>query len=379
MSIHKTAAGTWQVRWRDPNGHPQQKTLKRKIDAERFETEMEAAKLHGTYLDPKAGDITVEAWSKLWLANSRDLGPGGRQEYERRLKVILPEIGHLRLNQVDMDVVDEFVTTLLTRPTERKKAPLAPSSVSAILQQVSTMMEAAVRRGRIPANPCKEVAHPKGEQIPMRFLTAGEIERLAPFIYERFRAWLYVAAYGGLRWSEAVGLRRSAVSGSRVTVTEQLIWRKPIEGGPGRWCREPPKTRAGRRSVSLPPFVKEMLIEHIKRFAQPGADGLVFPTRSGRPPHAGSFTDKHWKRNLVKAGLDRDTRIHDLRHTAVAFAIAAGSHPKAIQERMGHASIAITMDRYGHLFPEMDEDVALRLDMMRADALAAVPSLLLIP
>ena len=99
-----------------------------------------------------------------------------------------------------------------------------------------------------------------------------------------------------------------------------------------------------------------MFADHLERFAQPGLDGLVFPNRAGNPLISSSFHTNYFKPALEKARVA--CRFHDLRHTSVALAIAAGSHPKAIQTRMGHSSINVTLDRYGHLFPELDEAIA---------------------
>jgi hypothetical protein len=77
----------------------------------------------------------------------------------------------------------------------------------------------------------------------------------------------------------------------------------------------------------------------------------------GNPPHLSSFTSQAWKRGREAIGRP-DLRWHDLRHTAVALAIANGAHPKAIQERMGHSSITVTLDRFGHLFPSLGVAVA---------------------
>ncbi len=76
----------------------------------------------------------------------------------------------------------------------------------------------------------------------------------------------------------------------------------------------------------------------------------------GHPLSASSFLTHHFSKAQVAAGVS--CRFHDLRHTSVALAIAAGAHPKAIQSRMGHSSINVTLDRYGHLFPELDEAIA---------------------
>ncbi len=82
----------------------------------------------------------------------------------------------------------------------------------------------------------------------------------------------------------------------------------------------------------------------------------MFPNRAGNPLISSSFWQHYFKPALDAVGLA--CRFHDLRHTSVALAIAEGAHPKAIQVRMGHSSINVTLDRYGHLFPELDEAIA---------------------
>ena len=83
----------------------------------------------------------------------------------------------------------------------------------------------------------------------------------------------------------------------------------------------------------------------------------MFPNRAGKPIATSSFNTAHWKPAKQRAGI-HGLRWHDLRHTAVALAIAQGAHPKAIQARLGHSSVQVTLDRYGHLFPELDAAIA---------------------
>jgi integrase len=82
----------------------------------------------------------------------------------------------------------------------------------------------------------------------------------------------------------------------------------------------------------------------------------VFPNGAGNPLVSASFWGNHFTPAQLRSGVR--CRFHDLRHTSVALAIAQGAHPKAIQARMGHSSINVTLDRYGHLFPELDEAIA---------------------
>ncbi len=81
-----------------------------------------------------------------------------------------------------------------------------------------------------------------------------------------------------------------------------------------------------------------------------------------------NFYRRTFKPAVRAAGLPDRTRFHDLCHTCAALCIALGAHPKAIQERLGHSSITVTLDRYGHLFPKLDETLTTRLDEMRRDA-----------
>ena len=160
-----------------------------------------------------------------------------------------------------------------------------------------------------------------------------------------------------------MGLRRGDVDVAtrKVRVTSQLV---RLEGG--EWLRKEPKTPASIRSITISQFTANLLTSHLDAYSIPGLDGLVFPNAAGKPLVSSSFWNNHFRPALVCAGLQ--CRVHDLRHTSVALAIAAGAHPKAIQSRMGHSSINVTLDRYGHLFPELDESIADAFDTQLAAA-----------
>ena len=100
----------------------------------------------------------------------------------------------------------------------------------------------------------------------------------------------------------------------------------------------------------------ELLAEHVERFVLPGPDALVFANTFGSPLISSSFWQHHFWKGLQAAGVS--CRFHDLRHTSVALLIAERAHPEAIQTGMGHSTINVAYDRYGHLFPELDEAIA---------------------
>jgi integrase len=133
--------------------------------------------------------------------------------------------------------------------------------------------------------------------------------------------------------------------------------------------------------VTIPAFLAEELAAHMAEYMRPpaedpsGAD-LLFTSREGNPIRRTNFRRRYWKPAIRAAGLEPAPVFHHLRHKAAAPAIASGAHPKAIQARLGHASITTTLDRYGHLFPSLDEELADRLDAARSKARDSAASLL---
>jgi len=210
---------------------------------------------------------------------------------------------------------------------------------------------------RIPTNPARGVKPPAVPRDEMRFLTAGEVARLADAIDPRYRALVLLGAYSGLRCGELCGLRvgRIDTAAGTVTVAEQLV-----EVG-GQLHFGEPKTRAGHRTVAIPGYVAEALGPHLDGRAP---DELVFTAPKGGPLRRTLFASRFFRPAARSAGLD-GLRIHDLRHTAVSLWIAAGASPIECAQRAGHTSVNVVLDRYGHLYPD-----AYRTTMDRLDALA---------
>ncbi len=190
----------------------------------------------------------------------------------------------------------------------------------------------------------------------MRFLTADQVGTLAEAAGPDAATLIYTAAYAGLRWGELAGLRVERVNVLRrtVVVVEQL------NELAGKLSWGPPKTAAGRRTVSIPSALAQMLEVQLTR-PEVIRSGLVFPTPLGEAMRRSNFARRIWAPAVRRAGVD-GLRFHDLRHTAVALAIGQGAHPKALQERMGHSSVTVTLDRYGHLYEGLDGQIADALD-----------------
>jgi integrase len=155
-----------------------------------------------------------------------------------------------------------------------------------------------------------------------------------------------------LRWGEAAAIRRRRgdLLRGRLEVAESLA-----EVGAALHFG-PTKTHQCR-AVTLPRFLRTMLGQHLEDVPT-DPDALVFTAPGGGPLRLTNFRRRVWVPALRAAHLPERFRIHDLRHTCASLLIAWGEHPKKIQEHLGHSSIQVTMDRYGHLFPDENERLA---------------------
>ena len=207
----------------------------------------------------------------------------------------------------------------------------------------------------------------------MRLLSLDQVLTLADTIDQRYRTLVLLAGTGGLRMGELGALRgkRLDFRRSNVEVAENLLLDngKPTFG--------PLKTRLSRRKVPLPRQTIDALEEHCDRFGV-GREDLVFTSVQGQLLRAYQFRRRHFHPAAVASGL-APLRPHDLRHTAISLWIASGANPKVVQTKAGHASIKVTYDRYGHLFPDYDdrttrhlEDLWAKLPPRRQSRLAVV-------
>jgi integrase len=195
-----------------------------------------------------------------------------------------------------------------------------------------------------------------------------EVELLAEAIEPRFKALVLLAAYGGLRFGELAGLRRSKLDldRGRVLVVESLVEAN------GQLSFGPPKSKRSRRSVPLPRRIASEVQVHLDRYVSADPDSLVFSGPKGGVLRRAGFRRSWWRPAIKAAGLP-DLKFHELRHTFVALWVAAGADPKEVSVRAGHSSVAFTLDRYGHLYQDTEDDTPERLDALLLASLAAPP------
>lgn len=352
--VHTTKDGKdtihWRARYRDPQGRERVKTFARRVDAERFLTGIEHAKLRGEWTEPRLGKIRFADYAEDWLTTKADVGPQTLTNVQGRLrKHIVPCFGPTAMSSIRPADVRNFVARLVA-------AGLAPSTVKGIYLTASQVFAQAVTDGVISRSPCIGIRLPEDRRREeTHFLNPDEVGALAEAITPRFGALVYAAAYTGMRAGELAALRVSSLNllAGTVEVTESMM-----EVG-GRLVAGPTKT--GRpRTLTLPRFLAEMLGEHMGHY--PSADGYVFTMAEGGPIRQRNFYRRHFKPAVVAAGLPAGLHFHSLRHTCAAFLIADGRHMEEVKDHLGHSSIRVTSDRYGHLFPKARLAVAESLD-----------------
>ena len=334
---------------RGPDGRRMRKWhsgFKTKKEAERAQVELLARLDQGAYVEPTK--LTVAAFLRdHWLPGLRtQVRPGTWAEHHSKVEVHLaPAIGGMLLQRLAPGHLNAVYAGLLERG-------LSARTVLHVHATIRRALADATRWGMVPRNVALLASPPRPDRPDLQVWTAADLRSfLAHVEGERLYAlWLLAASTGmrrgellGVQWPDVdLGRARVAVRRSLVTVGHQVVVSEP-------------KTAKGRRSVALDPATVAALKawrkrQTAERLAWGPAwidSGLVFTREVTR-----AFT-----RHVLAAGVPI-IRLHDLRHTHATLALAAGVHPKVVQERLGHANIAITLDTYSHAVPALEEQAA---------------------
>ena len=336
----------WRARLRTADGREVSKSFARKVDAEAWLAEQRTDMRRGDWVDPSRGSILWEEYVEIVLAGKSHLAPRTVETYRDTARRVLPFLEGTALNRITAERLESVVSTL--------SGMYAPETVAKSVRLIRMVLGKAVVHRRLMRSPAADLAAPKPERRSMRILSVAEVEAVAEALPPRYRSLPIVAAYMGLRFGELAGLSVDAVDmlRRRLEVRQSVI--EP-RGQPPRIG--PVKSAASARTLAIPANVIDALASHLE--AYPPAGGLVWTTEAGQLLRRGSF-GRIWRR-AVDASVGRPCRLHDLRHTHAAWLIALGEHPKTIQQRLGHASIQVTLDRYGHLMEGLDDAAAERL------------------
>ncbi len=368
-SIRRLKSGRYQARIVRPSGRRESLgSYRTRTEAERALVQAEASALKGEWTPTPADPGTVAEWAERWLASAHHLRPTTRAGYEQMLvKHVLPRWGNELVTNVKREHIEEWVRELVTAGA---RADVIRLSMVALRSTLKT----ALLAGILQTNPATGVSIPHRRNHEMHPLTIEQIEVLAEAIShptlrpagngarvgrnKRPDLGLAVrlAAYTGLRSGELWGLRRKHFDLTRRTI--RVV--EAVSEVRGRVVVGTTKTGA-TRSVTWPEVLDSAIATHLANLSP---DDYVFSNTAGNPIGHAAFMRTHFKPALQRAGLPPTIRFHDLRHSHASLLISMGVHPKVIQDRLGHSSIMVTMDTYGHLFPRVSDELAQGLDLM---------------
>ena len=322
------------------------------------EFEDESAKIAAGGLGP-----TVEEFLADWLVQSEPTRrPTTSVSYERCVRDhVVPFLGDVVLRELAPDHVRSWQTALLRKPLRFRDGVLSPTTVRYCHRLLRRALQDALRWELIERNPCDAVIAPRRAHKEMKVWSPEEARAFLTYVEnDRLAAMWRLFLATGMRRGEVAGLRWIDVDldAGRVSIqhTRVLVYDKAIVSEP--------KTRRSRRVVSLDNGTVQALTMHRQRqdaereYAAEVwiATGYVFVNEDGQPLDPDRIS--HVFRLTADAAGVPQIRLHDLRHTAAALALATGMHPKVMSDRLGHSSIAITLDVYGHLVPGLQEDAA---------------------
>jgi integrase len=345
MSVEKRG-DRWRARYRGPDGRERNKSFRRKLDAQRWLADQKVRLSRGEWVDPVALRVPFGAVAAEWFDGTLHLKPRTRSSYRRLLDLrVLPKWEHIPMGKV-AGQLPEWIGELAG-------SGLSASQVRQAVYVFSSVCQHAIRTGRLLANPVVGIKLPRlvpsGER---RFLSHAEVAKLAGAA-GAYGTFIRTLAYTGLRWGEATALRVRDVDLDR----GRLDVRRAFVDIDGQLVEEKPKTHQSR-TVPLPPALRDELRALV---VERNRDALVFTAPEGGPLRVGNFRQRVWSPAVRAAGLDGLT-IHGLRHTAASLYISACTPPKVVQRILGHASVVMTMDLYGHLYPDEMDTWAARLN-----------------
>jgi integrase len=374
-SVRQSANGTWYfVVDTTPSGALKREQTRRRGFATRRSAQTALTRAlrdltDQTYVPPATQSLDAYL-ADIWLpAIAATIRPSTLDSYTRNLRVhVGPKpIASVPLQRVEAPMLNALYAELLAGTSRRALSPRTVAYIHTILHRA---FRDAVRWNLIVRNPADQADAPRarpsdrvsartwsGEEIA-RFLDATASSRYAPL-------WRLIATTG-LRRGEALGLRWEDVdlTKRRLSVNRTLVEIADYRSGDTGLAWGTPKTARGRRSISLDTETVTELRAHRARQHQErlaaGAgyadQGLVFSSRTGEPLHP-KVVSNQFRKAVARHAMPY-LSVHGLRHSWATLALQAGIHPKIVQERLGHSTIAITLDIYSHVNPAMDADAA---------------------
>ncbi|MFI2314134.1 hypothetical protein AMK17_25160 [Streptomyces sp. CB00072] len=339
----------WQARYDDPNGKEVTSLWATKTEAEREINKQEAAKATGSWLDPKAGRVTVERFAlDTWLPAQSIIGRSETEYLGALRRYCFPEWGHREIRSIKPSEAGAWQKLLTTKYNLKGTYP------NRVARYVRGVFRLAVIDRVIPVSPFERIPAPAADAKPVQPPDVTEMKKIISGAYHpRWRIMWGLDSRTGLRSGElrAVHIDRIDFLRRTLLVDQQLVY----EPGKGLYFDEL-KTGAGLRTIPLTKQDVDDLAWYISVFppATSGpAAGVVFTMADGSLIGESSL-DYALKASCRHAGV-KERHAHEVRHHYASVLIAGGENPKVVQKRLGHKDVMTTLRTYSHLFAEAEE------------------------
>ena len=357
----KDEGGKWRQRWLSTGAR-----TKREAQVALTET------LHlintGAYVSPSK--LTLAQFLEQWLQDCRgNIAPNTAQTYAWFVdKHIKPTLGQIPLTALKPEHLQRLYTDKLASGRRDGTGGLGSRSVRYIHTTLHKALKSAVKMGMLARNPADSVDIPKVTRHEMRVMSESDIHIFLEYAKSTpYYALFHSALFTGMRRSELLALRWCDLD---LLLCQASVSRTLHQLNNREIIIRQPKTAKGRRLVALTPSTVAVLREHRaeqEKLRQSlgmtlSDDDLVFSQIDGKPLLPDSVSHA-WCNLARRTGL-KGIRLHDARHTHASLMLKQGIHPKIVQERLGHATIAITLDTYSHIVPGLQEAAAAGFDKM---------------
>ncbi len=367
--IVKRGENAWYVRifiGREANGKRKyfNKTIHgSKKDAQKFLTAKTREKDLGVLIEPAS--MPLNEYLDKWLEESAKNKLRARtfDNYESLLNChVRKRLGAKRLSDIQAYDVQKLYN-------EMKKANYSPKTIRHVHNVLSSALKQAVRWKMLSQNPCELCELPRMEKTEMMYFTPKETQTFLDAAKDdKYYPAFLLAIETGMRPEEYLGLQWKDIDfeNKALSVRRALVVKKG-----GGYIFTEPKTKKSRRSIpisnslinALKTHRRNQLEERMKLGASYENLDLVFASEIGTPLLHGNLLRRHFKPIRDKAGLPK-IRLYDLRHTTATLLLSAGENPKVVSERLGHASIVLTLDTYSHVLPTMQKDATIKMEKL---------------
>jgi integrase len=316
----------------------------------------------------EALELTVADWLNRWLDQVKPtVEPQTYNPYAQHCRThLIPHVGHVTLAKFKAAHVHQLYTDL-------SKASVSPALQRKVATTLTIALNAAMRQDIITSNPAAKVAKPKAAKADMTpldkdqalaFLNAAFADRLYPFYRTALDSGARPGELFALMWDDVLFDQ------------ESLSITKTLEDLAGHLRIKETKTARSRRRVTLSPQTLTVLAKHKEAMVQAGLlNKPVFCDTEGGHLRITNVAKRSFKPLLKSAGLP-EIRLYDLRHTCATLLLLADVSPKVVSERLGHASVTITLDTYSHVLPTMQQNAAKALGEMLSPENGATMALL---